>query len=156
MNEFRKVNLKDVDAMMCYLCHKKSPISQIDLFYRKNRGSELLPLHQVSDDFICEEHCIPDFILKTYGKCPVSMWQVKYTGANRLVGRIILDAVKADYKTPKQAKRRRTRDEYRRMKTIIDNEETHNNLDRLVTEKEASEMFQRVMDEAKTRAENKV
>lgn len=151
MDEIKKVNLKDVDTMMCYLCHKKSPINQIDLFYRKNRGSELLPLHQITEDFICEEHCIPDFILKTYGKCPVSMWQVKYTGANRLVGRIIIDAVKANYKTPKQAKRRRTRDEYRRMKTIIDNEETHNNLDRVVTEEEASKMFQQVIDEAKVK-----
>lgn len=151
MDEIKKVNLKDVDTMMCYLCHKKSPINQIDLFYRKNRGSELLPLHQVTEDFICEEHCIPDFILKTYGKCPVSMWQVKYTGANRLVGRVIIDAVKANYNTPKQAKRRRTRDEYRRMKTIIDNEETHNNLDRVVTEEEAVKMFQQAIDESKVK-----
>ena len=151
MGEIKKVNLKDVDTMMCYLCHKQSPINQIDLFYRKNRGSELLPLHQVTEDFICEEHCIPDFILKTYGKCPVSMWQVKYTGGDRLVGRIIVDAVKANYRTPKQAKRRRTRDEYRRMKTIIDNEKTHNNLDRVVTEEEASKMFQQAIDEAKVK-----
>ena len=79
------------------------------------------------------------------------MWQVKYTGANRLVGRIIIDAVKANYKTPKQAKRKRTRDEYQRMKTIIDNQVTHNNLDRVVTEEEASKMFQQVLDEAKAK-----
>ena len=151
MDEPRKVTLKDVDVMMCYLCNKKSPVDQIDLFYRKNRGAELLPLHQIKDDFISEEHCIPDFILKTYGKCPVSMWQMKYTGANRLVGRIIIDAVKANYKTPKQAKRKRTRDEYQRMKTIIDNQVTHNNLDRVVTEEEASKMFQQVLDEAKAK-----
>ena len=36
MDEMRKVTLKDVDVMMCYLCNKKSPVDQIDLFYRKN------------------------------------------------------------------------------------------------------------------------
>ena len=155
MEEIRKTTLKDVDVMLCYMCMQKSPVDQIDLFYRKNRGAELMPLHQVKDDFISQEHAIPDFILKTYGKCPVAMWQVKYTGANRAVARIIVDADKPAYKTPKQARRKNTKDEYRRMKTIVSNMNNKNNLDRVVTEQEASKMFEKVLRDAHEAVDDK-
>ena len=120
------MNLKHVDTMLCWLMSEGVRVDQIDLFYRKNRDAELKALHTIHDDFTSMDQCIPDFILREYGKSPVGMFQVKYTGANSLFGRIIIDAEKPKYVTPKQEKRKRVKGEYKRMKHILGNYNSEN------------------------------
>lgn len=125
MDEEKKMTLKQADILLCYLMSEGVKVDQIDMFYRENRDAQLRPLHTIHDDFTSAEHAIPDFILKQYGKSPVGMFQVKYTGSKALFGRIIVDADRPRYVTPKQGKRKRTKEEYQRMKAIADKANEH-------------------------------
>jgi len=124
MAEAKKMNLKAVDTMLCWMMSEGVNVDQVDIFYRHNRDAELKALHTVHNDFLSMDQAIPDFILREYGKSPVGMFQVKYTGSGSLFGRIILDAERSRYVTPKQEKRKRVKGEYKRMKGILDNYNT--------------------------------
>ena len=132
--EIKKINLEMVDSILKNMVQNGYPIQQLDIFYRKTRNSQIDPLDTILENRITAEIAIPYYYLGNYKDNPVSMFQVKYTGANNLYARIIIDSIK-DKEERKEDSNKKEKGDFRRnrgrMKHIAKNVRTKNNIDRI-------------------------
>ena len=138
--EIKKISLQQCDDILCTLYKAGQKIQQLDLFYRKTRTDKLQPIDSYLESKFSEERCIPKRMLEEFATNPIGMFQLKYTGANNLYARIIVDGERSLPERRREnsnwKKKGFNRENRGRMRYITKNIRTDNNVERVTVKKQ--------------------
>lgn len=138
--EIKKISLQQCDEILCTLYKAGQKIQQLDVFYRKTRTDKLQPIDTYLENKFSEEHCIPKRMLEEFATNPIGMFQLKYTGANNLYARIIIDGERSLPERRREnsnwKKKGFNRENRGRMRYITKNIRTDNNVERVTVKKQ--------------------